>query len=144
MWLDGAKLSALSKAESLGTTPVGRVQLGDDSTGKTYDVAYDEVVVDVPPANTAKATISGTAKDGETLTADAGTWTGTAPITFAYEWRRCDAVGEGCVAIEGASEKTYALTGADVGATIRVAVTATNAAAAVTASSDPTTIVTPL
>ena len=43
---------------------------------------------DRPPA------IAGTPLDGQTLTADAGTWTGTGPITYTYQWQRCDAVGQ--------------------------------------------------
>src|SRR5437899_245634 len=46
VWLDGTKISALSKTESLGTTPVGRLQLGDTTTGHTYDIAFDDVVAD--------------------------------------------------------------------------------------------------
>jgi chitodextrinase len=45
-WLNGTRIDALSKTESLGTTPLGRVQLGDNSTGRTYDVAFDGVEVD--------------------------------------------------------------------------------------------------
>ncbi len=46
VWLDGTRIDALSKTESLGTAPLGRVQLGDNSTGRTYDVAFDGVEVD--------------------------------------------------------------------------------------------------
>jgi hypothetical protein len=44
-WLDGVRISALSRVDSLGTTPIGRVQIGDSSTGRTYDVLFDDVSV---------------------------------------------------------------------------------------------------
>jgi len=56
LWLDGTKISALSKTDSLGTTPVGRVYLGDPATGRTFDYAFDNQVVsnadDVTPPTT--------------------------------------------------------------------------------------------
>jgi acid phosphatase type 7 len=48
VWLDGARVAALTTGNSLGTTPVGRVQLGENSTGRTYDVAFDNVEVTTP------------------------------------------------------------------------------------------------
>jgi len=44
-WFNGVKITALSKTESFGTTPVGRVQLGENSLDRTYDIAYDAVAV---------------------------------------------------------------------------------------------------
>jgi hypothetical protein len=44
-WLDGIRIAALSKTENFGTTPIGRIQIGENSTGRTFDVAIDEVVV---------------------------------------------------------------------------------------------------
>jgi chitodextrinase len=46
VWLDGVKVDVLTRSDSLGSTPVGRVELGDPSTGRTYDVAFDDVSVD--------------------------------------------------------------------------------------------------
>jgi hypothetical protein len=44
-WLDGQSVPDLSKTESLGTTPIGRIQLGENITGRTYDLAFDDVTV---------------------------------------------------------------------------------------------------
>jgi hypothetical protein len=98
-------------------------------------------VAPVAPANTSLPTVSGTAREGEVLTADAGTWSGTEPIGFGYQWRRCGAEGGGCVDIAGATGADYALVSADVGRTLRVRVTATNAAGAASAVSEPTAVV---
>jgi len=45
VWLDGIRIDSLSKADSLGTTAIGRILLGDSSTGRSYDVAFDDVSV---------------------------------------------------------------------------------------------------
>ena len=103
--------------------------------------AATTIVTPAPPANTALPTISGTARDGQTLTAANGTWTGTPTITFTRQWRRCDASGAGCADIAGATGTTYTLTPADVGSTMRVVVTATNSAGSASATSAQTAVV---
>ena len=47
VWLDGVKVADLSITTNLGTTPIGRLQIGEVMTARTYDVVFDDVVVDV-------------------------------------------------------------------------------------------------
>jgi hypothetical protein len=46
VWLDGTKLAGLSRTLDLGTRAIGRVQIGDNQTRRTYDMVLDNVVVD--------------------------------------------------------------------------------------------------
>ena len=93
------------------------------------------------PANVSPPTVSGLAVVGETLTASVGSWTGTAPISYSFAWRRCDAAGASCGPIAGAAGQTYLVAADDVGATLRVEVTATNAEGSANALSAQTAVV---
>ena len=94
------------------------------------------------PANTSLPTITGSATRGQTLVAGTGSWTGTAPISFTFQWQRCDNAGANCTPISSATDTTYVLANADVGARIRVLVTASNAEGAASALSGATPVVT--
>lgn len=98
------------------------------------------VVVPAAPANTAPPSISGRAVEGQTLTETHGTWTGS-PTAYAYQWEDCDGSGGACSPIAGATAQTYTLTAADVGHTIRVVESATNAGGTSAAPSAPTAVV---
>ena len=79
------------------------------------------------PSNSTLPTISGTARSGQTLTAASGSWSGTTPISYSYQWQRCNSSGSSCGTIAGATNQNYVASSGDVGKTVRVQVTATNA-----------------
>ena len=92
------------------------------------------------PANTLAPSISGTTEQGQTLTADPGSWTGTAPITFSYQWQRCDAAGASCGNV-GPNSQVYTLTGGDLGSRLKVTVTASNSVSSTAATSGLTGVI---
>lgn len=95
------------------------------------------------PANTSKPTISGTLQEGQTLTASQGTWSGTNPISYSFQWMRCDSNGNNCAPIAGATGTTYNTTSSDVTHTLRVRVNARNSRGSASADSDPTSLIGP-
>jgi hypothetical protein len=84
------------------------------------------------PTDTALPAITGTPTSGQTLSVSNGTWTGDAPITYAYQWK-----ADG-TAISGATSSTYTLTDAEVGKVITCTLTATNAAGSASVTSAAT------
>ena len=94
-----------------------------------------------PARNTTAPSISGTPQVGQTLTADTGTWVGAQPITFTYHWRRCSTTGASCADIAGATAKTYVLTSADQGTTLRVRVAGRNGRGSDSGTSAPTAVI---
>jgi hypothetical protein len=106
----------------------------------THDVDAAQQAV---PSPQTPPTISGNPVRGSTLTANPGTWNGTQPITFAYQWRRCARNGGSCSNIGGAVSQTYVLRSVDVGNTLRVRVTARNADGSRTETSVPTAVIRP-
>lgn len=94
-----------------------------DSPASTADSTITVNVTNVVelPVNTAVPVISGTEQVGQLLSATTGTWTSAAgSLSYAYQWRRAG------VDISGATASSYTLVAADEGATITIAVTATN------------------
>ena len=101
---------------------------------RKWMAAYNEGPADVAPANTAVPVITGTTALGDTLTATAGTWTGTPEPTFVYQWTR------GGADIAGATSATNVIVAEDQGTNIAVKVTATNTAGSATATSANTAV----
>jgi hypothetical protein len=95
----------------------------------------------VAPDNTSPPTISGTPEEGSTLHGTRGTWTNS-PTDYNYYWLRCDKTGGSCANIDGAGgQRSYKLTSADVGNTVRFRVRATNGTGSTNATSVPTAVI---
>jgi hypothetical protein len=91
----------------------------------------------VAAANTGLPAISGTSQQGDALAASTGTWTGTAPITYTYQWQ-----DSGTTNIANATSSTYTASARDVGDTLDAVVTATNAAGSTSATTLRSAVVT--
>jgi hypothetical protein len=82
---------------------------------------------------------------GETVTGQPGTWAGpthAGPISYAYRWQSCDPAGASCRSIPGAQGVGYTASAADVGHSLRLLVSASNADGASTLASAPSGVVT--
>jgi PKD repeat protein len=106
------------------------------SSAATYTATYL-----APPTNTSAPVITGPTMVGKTLKTSTGSWAGSTPRSFTYQWRRCDASGGACVAIPNATANRYQLTSADAGRTMRVTVTATNSVGFSSATSAATSVI---
>ena len=68
VWLDNTRINDLSLTnQNWGTTPIGKVQIGEVITGRTYSVTFDDVAFDIPAgrslarASIAQRSVKGTA-----------------------------------------------------------------------------------
>ena len=91
----------------------------------------------VAPANTAAPSLSGTTRDGQTLTATSGTWTGS-HVQFSYTWSRSP---DGTTWATVGSGSSYLIVPTDVGSKLRVTVTGSNALGSVSVDSAASTTV---
>ncbi|HWI72783.1 MAG TPA: hypothetical protein VNT55_12590, partial [Baekduia sp.] len=89
-------------------------------------------------SNAAPPAIAGRPLVGETLTAGRGTWTSNGTPVYSHRWQRCPAGGGACADIPGATAPTYVVERDDLGAAVRVVVTADSGGAAVSSASDQT------
>ncbi|MGW0964707.1 hypothetical protein [Streptomyces sp. NPDC002516] len=91
---------------------------GDSSTHRGVDFDFPLKVAKAPPiVRKTDAKISGTAQVGHALSVGTGTWSPT-PTSYTYQWYR------GTKAITGATRSTYTAVAADLGAKLKVKVTA--------------------
>jgi hypothetical protein len=78
------------------------------------------------PVNVQPPTLSGTPAQGQTLRVSPGTWNGLQPITFTFNWLRCDTSGNNCIVQPGFNDDSYVVREGDIGKTIRARVNARN------------------
>ena len=116
---------------------IGRNADGQDTA--TSDPTAE--ITSAGPRNRTEPSITGTATVGSTLQANRGQWTGSEPITYSYQWLRCNAQGDNCSEIQGANDTGYEVRDSDSGRTIRVRVTARNDRGQNSAISNPTGVV---
>ena len=93
------------------------------------------------PTNTVLPKIKGKAKTNNKLTVSSGTWRGSAPIRYKYQWKSCDRKVRKCQAIRGATKNSLRISLKYRGRRLVVAVTATNAAGRTTVTSKATGVV---
>jgi glucose/arabinose dehydrogenase len=137
-------ISATSPQSVSGTTY--EFASWSDGGAQTHNVTappatatYTATYVVAPPRSTGNPDVSGQPKVGRTLAASTGNWSGSLPMTFAYEWLRCTSTSvASCVTIPGATASTYVVTADDRRLRLRARVTATNAGGTGSATSSPT------
>jgi hypothetical protein len=132
----------LTSADVGHTIRFGVIATNKDGSGTAWSAATAVVAAasTARPAATSLPAISGTPREGKTLTGTRGTWTNN-PTSYSYRWARCAANGGSCSLIAGATSVQYTLTSADIGHTIRFGVIATNAYGTGTAWSAPTALI---
>lgn len=127
--LGGQRGSAYTATSvDIGHTLRVSVTVNNIAGSATATSAPSGPILAIVPINSTAPSISGTPLDGRTLTATTGAWSGSPVLTTTGQWQRCDLAGAHCSAIGGSAGPTYVLGNADIGKTIRVAVTACNSA----------------
>lgn len=140
--IEGATDSTYTLVEDdLGDTVRVRVTGTNGAGSQSATSAASAVVADGAPVNTVLPAITGLVQESQTLTAGHGSWAGSTPFSYSYQWRLCDSGGASCADISGETASTYAPVSADLGSTLRVAVTAENSVDQATAASDATVVV---
>ncbi|MGQ0609194.1 MAG: phytase [Chloroflexota bacterium] len=96
----------------------------------------------VAPSNTGAPTVSAAGGERAVHYALPGTWTSSDPITYSFQWVRCSS-STACAPIPDAVSDRYAVGADDIGAGLRMDVTATNGSGSTTASSELTAPIPP-
>ena len=128
-WGDGAANNTIGWGQGKLNNTIGWGSVYASSNAGRTDIIGTTATA---PVNTVAPVIDGNADVGSTLTlTSVGTYTGTAPITYAYQWYR-----GGVTAIIGQTSTTYITQVADAGEQVTCQVQASNAYGATFVSSN--------
>jgi hypothetical protein len=140
--LDGPCISIPGATLSFFTVPASlyglRIRVRVTATNSAAVVAQpsaaSEIVTATAPSLSVTPPIQGQNVVDQTLSVGTGTWFGSTPLAYTYQWKRCNPVGDlaSCTPISLATKSTYVPTTADIGFSLRVYITATNPAGAST------------
>lgn len=112
----------------IGATLIAVVTAAAGSYTETLLSLPTTVVATAPqgPTSSGRPSIGGTLRAGSRLVARPGSWVGSGTIMYAYQWYRCDSAASHCSSVRGATSPTYVAVAKDVGATVAIAVHATD------------------
>ena len=113
----GTPVDHTGASYAMANIPISLLQ---EATCQAGDVIITATGLTEAPLNSGPPVIDGFNVVGATLTFVTGLWSGTAPITFAFQWTRNGSP------IAGATSGTYVIQQADAGATLGCTVTASN------------------
>ena len=111
----GKECSEISKATGstlklltglIGDTVKVVVTATNVAGSKSETSAATGVIGGILPSNGEAPSIAGSLVEGQTLNASPGSWSGTEPISYAYQWLQCNAAGKECSEISKATGST--------------------------------------
>ena len=148
-FVDGGQLKTMLAQVNGTVTPVPNTVGGTQPDWQAVQPVLTPPPGSGPPVNTSYPTINLASGDsspvvGHFLTASIGTWGGSSPITFTYQWKRCDGsdpLNGPCVNIAGATSSFYTPQNADTGSRLRVQVTASNSQGSAAQNSESSALV---
>ncbi len=125
--ISGATISSYKPSAAEVGKPIRALVTARNQAGENFAASDSSAAVrPATPVNTAAPGLSPAApKLAVTETATPGTWTNE-PTAYSYQWEDCNAGGEECEAIAGATSAKYTPVADDVGRMLAVTVTANN------------------
>lgn len=145
LWEGGSQRISAVWVEAAGSSvDLGSFSWATASYPLTSWWRINQRITGTPPSNDVAPAISGVPETGNTLSCSSGTWSGTLPITYTYQWKYYDGTWHD---IGGATTSTWVvdISGAvDLTDTIKCEVTASNSAGSASADSNTTSPVTTL